>query len=149
MVHFVLLILIFLKRLTGIGAKPNSHVQAASPVLFGGFLFFSDLPLPCGKITVVLLEGSLRIAVGCHECLHIRITVLFQNIGQFIQLFSDFLFCPQYLFCVRFAFLTLENPFVLASCCFNFGSTISYNVGFLQAKEKSRFLASLYQNIKL
>ena len=34
-----------------------------------GFLFAPDLPLPCGKVTVVLLHNSLRFAVGCHECL--------------------------------------------------------------------------------
>ena len=52
----------------------------------GGFLFFPDLPLPCGKVTIVLLHDSLRLAVGCHERLHIGITVLFQNIGQFDEI---------------------------------------------------------------
>ena len=49
-------------------------------LFLGGFLFFPDLPLPCGKVTIVLLHDSLRLAVGCHERLHIGITVLFQNI---------------------------------------------------------------------
>ena len=74
-------------------------------LFLGGFLFFPDLPLPCGKVTIVLLHDSLRLAVGCHERLHIGITVLFQNIGQFIQLFSDFLFCPLYLLCECLALL--------------------------------------------
>ena len=86
---------------------------------------FPDLPLPCGKITVVLLHNSLRLAVGCHERLHIGITVLFQNIGQFIQLFSDFLFCPLYLPVSALRSLPLKIPFVSASCCFSFGSTVS------------------------
>lgn len=72
----------------------------------GGFLFFPDLPLPCGKVTVVLLHNSLRFAVGCHERLHIGITVLFENIGQLIQLFSDFLFRPLYLLCECLAALS-------------------------------------------
>lgn len=56
--------------------------------------------------------------VGCHVRLHIGITVLFQNIGQFIQLFSDFLFCPLYLLCERLALLTLENPFCIGKLLF-------------------------------
>ena len=40
-------------------------------LFLGGFLFFPDLPLPCGKVTIVLLHDSLRLAVGCHERLHI------------------------------------------------------------------------------
>src|SRR5699024_7825502 len=89
-------------------------------LFLGGFSFFPDLPLPCGKVTIVLLYNSLRFAVGCHERLHIGITVLFQNIGQFIQLFSDFLFCPLYLLCERLALLTLENPFCVGKLLFQF-----------------------------
>ena len=45
----------------------------------GGFSFSPDLPLPCpcGKVTIVLLHNSLRLAIGCHERLHTGITVLF------------------------------------------------------------------------
>ena len=89
-------------------------------LFLGGFLFFPDLPLPCGKVTVVLLHNSLRLAVGCHERLHIGITVLFQNIGQSIQLFSNSLFCPLYLFCERLALLTFENPFCVGKLLFQF-----------------------------
>lgn len=81
---------------------------------------FSDLPIPCGKVTVVLLHNILRFAVGCHERLHIGITVLSQNIGQFIQLFIDFLFCPLYLLCERLAHLALENSFCVGELLFQF-----------------------------
>ena len=39
-------------------------------LFLGGFLFFPDLPLPCGKVTIVLLHDSLRLAVGLewNEC---------------------------------------------------------------------------------
>ena len=87
-------------------------------LFLGGFLFFPDLLLPCGKVTIELLHNSLRLTVGCHVRLHIGITVLFQNIGQFIQLFSDFLFCPLYLLCERLALLTLENPFCIGKLLF-------------------------------
>ena len=30
-------------------------------LFLGGFLFFPDLPLPCGKVTIVLLHDSLRL----------------------------------------------------------------------------------------
>ena len=89
-------------------------------LFLGGFSFFPDLPLPCGKVTIVLLYNSLRFAVGCHERLHIGITVLFQNIGQSIQFFSDSLFCPLYLFCERLALLTFENPFCVGKLLFQF-----------------------------
>lgn len=45
-------------------------------LFFGGLLFFPDLSLSCGKVTVILLHGSFRLADGCHERLHIGITVL-------------------------------------------------------------------------
>ena len=76
----------------GAGVSVRSSVQAALPALFLRVSVFPDLSLLCGKVTVVLLHNRLRLVVGCHERLHIGITVLFQNIGQFIQLFSDFLF---------------------------------------------------------
>ena len=60
-------------------------------LFLGWFLFSPDLTFPCGKVMVVLLHNSLRLAVGCHERLHIGITVLFERIGQFIQPFGYFL----------------------------------------------------------
>ena len=78
------------------------------------------LTLPFGKVTVVLFHNGFRLPIGRHECLHIGITVLFQNIGQFIQIFSDFLFCPLYLLCERLALLTFENPFCLGKLLFQF-----------------------------
>ena len=111
-------------------------------LFLGGFLFFPDLPLPCGKVTVVLLHNSLRLAVGCHERLHIGITVLFQNIGQFIQLFSDFLFCPLYLLCERLALLTLENPFCIGKLLFQFRK---YRI--LQMPDFFRLILRLYHQL--
>ena len=111
-------------------------------LFLGGFLFFPDLPLPCGKVTIVLLHNSLRLAVGCHERLHIGITVLFQNIGQFIQLFSDFLFCPLYLLCERLALLTLENPFCVGKLLFQFRK---YRI--LQMPDFFRLILRLYHQL--
>ena len=78
-VDFVLWILPFPLRL-----KLAQAFQYALPfrrlylLFLGGFLFFPDLPLPCGKVRVVRLHNSLRfVAVGCHERLHIRVTALF------------------------------------------------------------------------
>ena len=107
-----------------------------------GFLFFPDLPLPCGNVTVVLLHNSLRLAVGCHERLHIGITVLFQNIGQFVQLFSDFLFCPLYLLCERLALLTFENPFCIGKLLFQLRK---YRI--LQMPDFFRLILRLYHQL--
>ena len=61
----------------------RSPVQGGFACSFwAGFLFFPDLPLPCGKVTIVLPHDSLRLAVGCHERLHIGITVLFRTSGS-------------------------------------------------------------------
>ena len=111
-------------------------------LFLGGFLFFPDLPLPCGKVTIVLLHDSLRLAVGCHDRLHIGITVLFQNIGQLIQLFSDFLFCPLYLLCERLALLTLENPFCVGKLLFQFRK---YRI--LQMPDFFRLILRLYHQL--
>lgn len=58
---------------------------------FGRFLrsaFFLNLSLPLGKTAVVLCYNGFRFSVCCHKRLHIGITVLFQNVGQFIRPFG-------------------------------------------------------------
>lgn len=46
---------------------------------FGRSAFFLDLSLPLGKAAVVLFYNGFGFSVGCHKCLHIEITVLFQK----------------------------------------------------------------------
>src|SRR5699024_6195145 len=111
-------------------------------LFFGGFLFFPDLLLPCGQVTIALLDNSLRLTVGCHVRLHIAITVLFQNIEQFIGLFSDFLFCPLYLLCERLALLTLENPFCIGKLLFQLRK---YRI--LQMPDFFRLILRLYHQL--
>ena len=41
---------------------------------------------------VVLIHYDFCLAVGCHKDLHIGITVFFQRIGDFVQIFRNFLF---------------------------------------------------------
>lgn len=80
--------------------------------------------LPLGKIAVVLLYNGFRFSVGCHKRLHIGITVFFQNIGQLIQSFGDFLFGLPYLLGKGFSFLTLEVLRCLGKLCFQLGQNI-------------------------
>ena len=49
------------------------------------------LTLPFGKVTVVLFHNGFRLPIGRHECLHIGITVLPENIGELIQPAVNFL----------------------------------------------------------
>ena len=66
---------------------------------------------------VILLYNGFGFSVGCHKRLHIGITVLFQNVGQFIQPFGDFLFRLLYLLGKKYSTDTdnaLFAPIVLA-----------------------------------
>ena len=47
---------------SGAGVSVRFPIQAALPALFGRVSFFR--PLPCGKVTVILLHNRLRFAVG-------------------------------------------------------------------------------------
>ncbi len=56
-----------------------------------------------------MFHNSFCLPIGRHECLHIGITVLPENIGELIQPFGYFLFGLLYLLGKRFALLAFEN----------------------------------------
>ena len=68
-----------------------------------------DYYIPCLILTEEETQPSLCFAVSFHKCLYIRITVISQNIGEFIQLFIKFGFSLLYLFFQSLSFLALEN----------------------------------------
>jgi len=76
-------------------------------------LFF-HLSLPVSKVTVILFHNGFRFPIGCHECLHIGITVLPENIGELIQPFGYFRFGLLYPLCKSLALLAFENALCLA-----------------------------------
>ena len=80
-----------------------------SVLFLGRFLSVLNCLLPFCKVLVILCHNSLCFAVSFHKCLYIRITVIGQNIGEFIQFFIKLGFDLLYLFFQSFSFLTLEN----------------------------------------
>ena len=72
------------------------------------FRFSAGLTFPLCKLTVVLFHNALHFSERPHKCLHIGITVLFQNIGQFIQFGGDFLFRLLYLLGQCFTLFAFE-----------------------------------------
>lgn len=82
------------------------------------------LTLPFGKVTVVLFHNGFRLPIGRHECLHIGITVLPENIGELIQPAVNFLLRLLYLLGKGFALLALENPCCFCKLCFQLGQNV-------------------------
>lgn len=77
-------------------------------LILGGFLFFPDLSFPCGKVTVVLLHNSLRLAVGCHERLHIGICMVPNSAISISRTGFGGISCSRIRFCRKsFALLTI------------------------------------------
>lgn len=108
-------------------SEPVSHTLSfgRSVLFLGRFLSVLNCLLPFCKVLVILCHNSLCFAVSFHKCLYIRITVIGQNIGEFIQFFIKFGFGLLYLFFQSLSFLTLENTRCSASCCRRFGSVTS------------------------
>lgn len=77
------------------------------------FRFSVGLAFPLGKVTVILLHNALHFSERPHKCLHIGITVLFQNVGQLIRFCGDFLFRPLYLLRRGFPLFAFEYPFCI------------------------------------
>ena len=80
----------------------------SSLLFISGFWVPAGLVFPFGKVTVVLLHNVLHFSERPHKCLHIGITVLFQNIGQLIQFCGDFLFRLLYLLGQGLSFFPFE-----------------------------------------
>ena len=89
---------------------------------FVGSAVFLDLAFPLGKLTVVLFDYGFCFAIGCHKGLHIGITVCFQRIGDFVQLFSKFLFGLLYLCFQRSSLPTFEYPLCFGKLCLLFST---------------------------
>ena len=92
-------------------SEPVTHALffGRSVLFLSRFLSVLNCLLPFCKVLVILCDNSLCFAVSFHKRLYIRITVISQNIGEFIQLFIKFGFGLLYLFFQSFSFLTLEN----------------------------------------
>ena len=95
---------------------------------------------PLGKVTVILLHNALHFSECPHKRLHIGITVLFQNIGQLIQLCGDFLFCLLYLLGKSLAFLAFEYSLCVGKLRFQLWENIV-----LQTADFPCALLRLYQ----
>lgn len=112
------------------------------------------MTLPLGKVTVILLYNAFHFSKSTHKRLHIRITVLFQNIGQLIQLGGDVLFRPLYLLGNRFTLFALENPFCIGKLRFQFRKNIvlqmtDFFCSLLRLYHQTSHMAKLcYINIK-
>ena len=59
----------------------------------GRFFFLLELQIVFPYLTLIAFHNTLHFTVGCHKCLNIGITVLFQNIRELVQLFGDFFLC--------------------------------------------------------
>ena len=80
-----------------------------SVLFFGRFLSVLNCLLPFCKVLVILCHNSLCFTVSFHKCLYIRITVISQNIGEFIQFFIKLGFGLLYLFFQSLSFLAFED----------------------------------------
>ena len=92
-------------------SEPVTHTLSfgRSVLLFSRFLSVLNCLLPFCKVLVILCDNSLCFAVSFHKRLYIRITVICQNIREFIQLFSKFGFGLLYLFFQSLTLLALED----------------------------------------
>ena len=92
-------------------SEPVTHTLSFGRfVLFlGRFLSVLNCLLPFCKVLVILCHNSLCFAVSFHKCLYIRITIIGQNIGELIQLFSKFDFGLLYLFFQSLTLFALED----------------------------------------
>ena len=83
-------------------------------LLFGRFLgwllFLLEFQIVFPYLTLITFHNTLHFTVGCHKCLNIGITVLFQNIGELVQLYGDFILCLLYLLGKCLSLLALEKP---------------------------------------
>ena len=71
----------------------RSAFRAVCAVLLSGSCRLpADLVFPLGKVTVVLLYNAFHFSESTHKYLHIRITVRFECIGDFIQPVGNFHF---------------------------------------------------------
>ena len=92
-------------------SEPVTHTLSfgRSVLFFSRFLSVLNCLLPFCKVLVILYHNSLCFAVSFHKCLYIRITVIFKNIGDFIQFFSKFGFGLLYLFFQSLTLLAFED----------------------------------------
>jgi len=92
-------------------SEPVTHTLSfgRSGLLFSRFLSDLDCLFPFCKVLVILCHNSLCFAVSFHKRLYIRITVICQNIREFIQLFSKFGFGLLYLFFQSLTLLAFED----------------------------------------
>ena len=86
-----------------------------------GLLFALNLPLPCGQITVVLLNKGCGGVIGPFEGLNVGITVLFEDTGQPVHTLVDFLLYACNLFLQGLMLFTLEQSGRLGKLLFQLG----------------------------